>query len=110
MRRVARDKTGEIGDVGIGDRHRRRQVELGQRLARAPDTLDAPVGVGERREHGVAAPATDPRAALPLPFRASMTAKQAHARAFPPAGLEKTTPYRQGTATPSGAHAKDAER
>ncbi len=64
MRRVARDESREVGDVRIADRNHRRQVELAQCLARAPDALDVAFGVGERGENGVAAPETDGLTAL----------------------------------------------
>src|SRR3546814_3678023 len=63
MRGVARDESRKIGDLGIADRNHRRQVELTQRFAGAPDALDGAFGVGERGENGVAAPETDGLAA-----------------------------------------------
>src|SRR3546814_16280726 len=66
MRGVARDESREIGDLGIADRNHRRQVELTQRFAGAPDALDGAFGIGERGETGVAAPETDGLAACIL--------------------------------------------
>src|SRR3546814_5773913 len=109
MGRVARDEAREIGDVGRADRDPRRQVELGQRLARPPDALDAPCGVGKRREHGVAAPETDALAALVLALRAAMTGKLPHARAFPMTALDRQAPFRHWTASQRGPHAQVAE-
>src|SRR3546814_2086928 len=91
MRRIARDESRKVGDLGVADRNHRRQVELAQGFARAPDALDGAVGVGERGENGVSTPETDSLAALVLAGRTTMSGKLSHARAFPMTADRKST-------------------
>jgi hypothetical protein len=78
MRRVARNESREVGDLGIADGNHRRQVELAERFARAPDALDGAFGVGERSQNGVAAPEANGLPARVLAGGAAMTGKLSH--------------------------------
>ena len=84
MRRVARNESRKVGDLGIGNGNHRRQVELTERFARAPDALYGAIGVGERRQNGVATPEANGLAARVLTGGAAMAGKLSHnARPFP---------------------------
>src|SRR3546814_16071056 len=91
-------------DLGVADRNQRRQVELAQGFARAPDALDGAVGVGERGENGVSTPETDSLAALVLAGRTTMSGKLSHARAFPMTAIDRQASFRHWATSQSGTH------
>ena len=72
MRRVGRDQAAGVGHVGIDHRQHRRQLQRGQRLARAPELPHGALRVGERGGNRVPAPEARPlartlRRAMPPP-------------------------------------------
>ena len=61
VRRVLRHQPPQIGRLGEGHRHLRREgPERLRRLARRPDAADRPLGVGEGGGDGVPSPETGP--------------------------------------------------
>ena len=102
VRGIARDESRQVGDVGVADRNHRRQVELAQRFARAPDAFYGALGVGERGENGVASPETDGLAALARALRAAVTGKLSHGRAFPMTAIDRQVSFRHWASSQSG--------